>query len=88
MNGLKAEVDPAEVGLDADRLRRIDANFARYVDDGLLAGWLVTVVVPPNLPSTSATTSRIKFSFKALIKFPTRFQPGSAGLSSWFKSSS
>ena len=40
---LKAEVDPAEVGLDADRLRRIDRHFARYVDDGRLAGWLVTV---------------------------------------------
>jgi CubicO group peptidase (beta-lactamase class C family) len=40
---LKAEVDPAEVGLDADRLGRIDGNFARYVDDGRLAGYLVTV---------------------------------------------
>jgi CubicO group peptidase (beta-lactamase class C family) len=40
---LKAEVDPAEVGLDADRLRRIDGHFARYVDDGRLAGWLMTV---------------------------------------------
>jgi CubicO group peptidase (beta-lactamase class C family) len=43
VNGLKAEVEPAEVGLDADRLRRIDAAFGRYVDDGKLAGWLVTV---------------------------------------------
>jgi CubicO group peptidase (beta-lactamase class C family) len=40
---LKAEVDPAEVGLDSGRLRRIDRNLARYVDDGRLAGWLVTV---------------------------------------------
>jgi CubicO group peptidase (beta-lactamase class C family) len=40
---LKVEVDPAEVGLDADRLRRIDRHFARYVDDGRLAGWLITV---------------------------------------------
>jgi CubicO group peptidase (beta-lactamase class C family) len=40
---LKPEVDPAEVGLDADRLRRIDHHFARYVDDGQLPGWLVTV---------------------------------------------
>jgi CubicO group peptidase (beta-lactamase class C family) len=31
------------VGLDARRLRRIDARFARYVDEGKLAGWLVTV---------------------------------------------
>ncbi len=37
------EVDPAEVGFDPDRLRRIDGHFARYVDDGRLAGWLITV---------------------------------------------
>jgi CubicO group peptidase (beta-lactamase class C family) len=43
VSGLKAEVDPGEVGLDADRLRRIDGHFARYVDDGRLAGWLMTV---------------------------------------------
>ena len=36
MSGLKAEADPAEVGLDAERLRRIDRHFARYVDDGRL----------------------------------------------------
>ena len=29
---LKAEVEPAEVGLDPDRMRRIDRHFARYVD--------------------------------------------------------
>jgi CubicO group peptidase (beta-lactamase class C family) len=40
---LKIEVDPAEVGLAADRLRRLDGNFARYVDEGRLAGWLLTV---------------------------------------------
>src|SRR5215470_11500922 len=43
MTGLKAEVDPAEVGLDAQRLHRIDRHFARYVDDGRLPGWLVAV---------------------------------------------
>ena len=43
MSGLKAEVDPAEVGLDAQRLQRIDRHFARYVDDGRLPGWLVAV---------------------------------------------
>jgi CubicO group peptidase (beta-lactamase class C family) len=43
VNELKVETDPAEVGLDAERLRRIDAQFARYVDEGKLAGWLVTV---------------------------------------------
>jgi CubicO group peptidase (beta-lactamase class C family) len=43
MSGLKAEADPAEVGLDAQRLLRIDRHFARYVDDGRLPGWLVAV---------------------------------------------
>jgi len=37
------EADPAEAGFAPDRLRRIDGHFARYVDDGRLAGWLVTV---------------------------------------------
>ena len=40
---LKVEVDPAEAGFAPDRLRRIDGHFARYVDDGRLPGWLVTV---------------------------------------------
>ncbi len=40
---LKTEVDPAAVGLDAERLRRIDSHFKRYVDDGSLPGWLITV---------------------------------------------
>ncbi len=43
MGELKVEVDPAEVGLDPERLERIGRHFARYVDDGRLAGWLVTV---------------------------------------------
>src|SRR6201989_3407233 len=40
---LTIETDPAELGLDKERLKRIDAHFARYVDDGRLAGWLLTV---------------------------------------------
>jgi CubicO group peptidase (beta-lactamase class C family) len=36
-------VDPASVGLDAERLSRIDAHFARYVDDGRLPGYQVLV---------------------------------------------
>jgi CubicO group peptidase (beta-lactamase class C family) len=36
-------VDPAEVGFAKERLRRLDDNFARYVDDGRLAGWLLTI---------------------------------------------
>ena len=37
-------VDPGSVGLDADRLRRIDRHFAGYVDDGRLPGWQVAVL--------------------------------------------
>ncbi len=37
------EADPAEAGLDPERLARIGAHFARYVDDGRLPGWLLTV---------------------------------------------
>lgn len=37
------EVDPAEVGLDARRLERIDAHLARYVDAGKLPGTSVLV---------------------------------------------
>ncbi|HEX3783761.1 MAG TPA: serine hydrolase domain-containing protein [Pseudonocardiaceae bacterium] len=40
---LTVEVDPAEVGFDKARLARIDEHFARYVDDGRLAGWHVVV---------------------------------------------
>ena len=38
MNELTIEVDPAEVGLDPERLERIDAHFAGYVADGRLPG--------------------------------------------------
>jgi len=41
--GLNPEVVPAEVGLDAGRLARLDKHFAGYVDDGRLPGWLLTV---------------------------------------------
>ncbi len=43
MTALMIEADPAEAGLDPERLARIDAHFARYVDDGRLPGWLITV---------------------------------------------
>ncbi len=43
MADIEVEVDPGEVGLDADRLRRIDEHFRRYVDDGRLPGWLISV---------------------------------------------
>jgi CubicO group peptidase (beta-lactamase class C family) len=37
------EIDPAEVGMDAERLSRIDRHFERFVEDGRLAGWLAVV---------------------------------------------
>jgi CubicO group peptidase (beta-lactamase class C family) len=43
MGELSTEVDPAEVGLDPARLARIDRHFSKYVDDGRLPGWLITV---------------------------------------------
>jgi CubicO group peptidase (beta-lactamase class C family) len=38
---LTVDDDPADVGVDARRLVRIDEHLARYVDDGRLAGWQV-----------------------------------------------
>ena len=43
MAGIQLEVEPKEVGFDADRLSRIDRLLDRYVDDGRLPGWLVVV---------------------------------------------
>jgi CubicO group peptidase (beta-lactamase class C family) len=40
---LSPTADPAELGFDAGRLARIDRHFARYVDDGRLAGWTAVV---------------------------------------------
>src|SRR3954454_18245050 len=37
------DVDPGEVGLDEQRLQRIDTHFRGYVDDGRLPGWQVMV---------------------------------------------
>jgi CubicO group peptidase (beta-lactamase class C family) len=37
------ELDPAEAGFDPVRLARLDTHFARYVDDGRLAGWQLLV---------------------------------------------
>jgi hypothetical protein len=58
VSGLKAEVDPAEVGLDVQRLQRIDRHFARYVDDGRLPGWLVAVSRRGRLAHVSCYGSR------------------------------
>ena len=44
MSSLAVTTDPTTLGLDPRRLARIDDHFARYVDDGRLAGWQVAVV--------------------------------------------
>jgi len=43
MAQLKTEVDAAEAGFAPERLARIDRHFARYVEDGRLAGWSLLV---------------------------------------------
>src|SRR3984957_8928123 len=43
MTELAPQADPAEAGFDKERLARIDRHFARYVDDGRLPGWLMTI---------------------------------------------
>ena len=44
MSALDTTPDPAALGFDPGRLQRIDDHFARYVDDGRLAGWQVAVM--------------------------------------------
>jgi CubicO group peptidase (beta-lactamase class C family) len=58
MTALKAEADPAEVGLDPRRLERLDRHFARYVDNGKLPGWLLTVSRNGRLVHVSACGAR------------------------------
>ena len=43
MTRLQTEADAADVGMSAQRLERIDTHFRKYVDDGRLPGWLITV---------------------------------------------
>lgn len=43
MTNLAVESDPEELGFDRQRLERIDRRMARYVDEGLLPGWLTVV---------------------------------------------
>jgi CubicO group peptidase (beta-lactamase class C family) len=55
---LKAEADPAEVGLDPGRLDRLERHYRRYVDDGRLPGWLITVSRHGRLAHVSCYGSR------------------------------
>lgn len=43
MAELEQETEPEKLGLSGERLARIEGHFARYVDDGRLAGWLAAV---------------------------------------------
>jgi CubicO group peptidase (beta-lactamase class C family) len=43
MAQLRQEVDPAEAGLDAEALERLDRHFARLVDEGRMPGYLVAL---------------------------------------------
>jgi len=40
---IEREVAPEQAGFDSRRLARLDAHFARYVDDGRLAGWHIVI---------------------------------------------
>jgi len=40
---LNVEIDPHEAGFDAQRLLRLDRHYARYVDEGKLAGFQLVV---------------------------------------------
>ena len=55
---LTPEVAPSDVGLDAGRLARIDDHFRRYVDDGRLAGWQLTVSRGGSLAHVSSAGHR------------------------------
>ena len=55
---LKVDTDPAEVGVDAARLDRVDQRLARWVDAGQLPGFLVTVARHGRLVHVSAYGSR------------------------------
>jgi CubicO group peptidase (beta-lactamase class C family) len=43
VDAIGPQTEPEKVGMSAERLARIDRHFARYVDDGRLAGWLALV---------------------------------------------
>ena len=57
-SGLNPDVEPDQVGLDPGRLARLDKHFSRYVDDGRLPGWLLTVSRHGKLAYVSACGQR------------------------------
>ena len=58
MGELSLDAEPGEVGLDPGRLARLDKHFGRYVDDGRLPGWLLTVSRYGRLAYVSASGQR------------------------------
>ncbi len=73
MTNLRVEVQPEEVGFDADRLARIDRHFARYVDDGRLPGWLVLVSRDGRIAHLS-TYGRRDMEADLPVELDTRFR--------------
>ncbi|MDQ5910826.1 MAG: hypothetical protein QG599_2923 [Pseudomonadota bacterium] len=73
MAELKADVDPAAIGFDAARLARIDAHFARYVEDGRLPGWLILVSRGGQIVHLGACGYR-DLEARAPITWDTRFR--------------
>ncbi|TFV74945.1 class A beta-lactamase-related serine hydrolase [Blastococcus sp. CT_GayMR19] len=55
---LQVSTDPAEVGLDPARLQRVDRRLSRWVDDGQLPGFLVTVARHGKLVHVGRSGSR------------------------------
>ncbi|HEX6498727.1 MAG TPA: serine hydrolase domain-containing protein [Micromonosporaceae bacterium] len=59
---IEQTVEPRQVGFDPARLARIDEHFARYVDDGRLAGWQIVVTRRGEVAHASTYGSRDKES--------------------------
>ncbi|MCU0261347.1 MAG: beta-lactamase family protein [Ilumatobacteraceae bacterium] len=55
---LVVEIDPVELGFDPARLGRIDRRLQRYVDEGLLPGWMVVVARDGELAHVSMSGHR------------------------------
>ncbi|WP_344615645.1 serine hydrolase domain-containing protein [Dactylosporangium salmoneum] len=55
---IEREVAPEQAGFDARRLARLDAHFARYVDDGRLAGWQLAIARDGKVVHTSVYGQR------------------------------
>ena len=58
MTALEVDTDPTEVGFDTHRLTRLDRRLARWVDDGQLPGYLVTVARHGRLAHVSSSGYR------------------------------